>query len=266
MLRAWRLWHLHMHFYRHLSKPKGHALIINNRVFHCRLPERFGTDTDCRNMRSLLEGLGYVVQVHNNLKGKTMIRFSQKPELRKSDSAAVVLLSHGEDGRIYGVDGSLLSVQHIISYLDNDRCLALINKPKLFFIQACRGGMNFFLNVSVAHRTETVLFQFDCIAFEERDSSGKLPRRSDMLIAYATLPGFVSWRNSLHGSWFIQSICQIFAQYACEEDILNLLTRVMRFSKIGSYLFSPEMTLWCLSKRNTDYLYCLRCSSCSERP
>ena len=28
---------------------------------------------------------------------------------------------------------------------------------------------------------------------------------SDIFIAYATVPGYVSWRNSANGSWFIQA-------------------------------------------------------------
>lgn len=52
------------------------------------------------------------------------------------------------------------------------------------------------------------------------------PTDADMLIAYATTPNNVSWRNTLNGTWFIQSICQIFSKYAREEDIITMLTRV----------------------------------------
>lgn len=49
----------------------------------------------------------------------------------------------------------------------------------------------------------------------------------DILIAYATTPNYVSWRNSANGTWFIQTICQIFSQYAASEDIITMLTRVL---------------------------------------
>ncbi|PIO58340.1 hypothetical protein TELCIR_20227, partial [Teladorsagia circumcincta] len=52
------------------------------------------------------------------------------------------------------------------------------------------------------------------------------PRESDFLIAYATPPTYVSWRNSLRGSWFVQAICEVFAKHARNVDILQLLTKV----------------------------------------
>ncbi|RCN34148.1 hypothetical protein ANCCAN_20006 [Ancylostoma caninum] len=54
------------------------------------------------------------------------------------------------------------------------------------------------------------------------------PRESDFLIAYATPPTYVSWRNSLRGSWFVQAICEVFAKHARDMDILQLLTTVNR--------------------------------------
>ncbi len=56
----------------------------------------------------------------------------------------------------------------------------------------------------------------------------KIPRHADVLIAYATTPGYVSWRNSLKGSWFVQALCQVFAKHAKDEDLLSMLTRVSR--------------------------------------
>ena len=31
----------------------------------------------------------------------------------------------------------------------------------------------------------------------------------DMLIAYSTLPGYVSYRDVFRGTWFIESICKV---------------------------------------------------------
>ena len=57
--------------YVNSSKPKGLAIIFNNRRFDCpQLPERFGTDIDCTNMERLLKELGYHVKVENDLTAK----------------------------------------------------------------------------------------------------------------------------------------------------------------------------------------------------
>lgn len=55
-----------------------------------------------------------------------------------------------------------------------------------------------------------------------------VPAEADFLLAYSTVPGFVSWRNSEKGSWFIQALCEIFMTYAGEEDLVSMLVRVNR--------------------------------------
>lgn len=54
----------------------------------------------------------------------------------------------------------------------------------------------------------------------------KHPIMADILIAYATVPRYVSWRNSQRGTWYVQSICKVFAERAQHDDILTLLTKV----------------------------------------
>jgi hypothetical protein len=70
----------------------------------------------------------------------------------KQDSAVVALLSHGEDGevgsgkffhfkiQIFGIDGKTVEISELTEKLNGEKCRALRDKPKMFFIQACRGG------------------------------------------------------------------------------------------------------------------------------
>ena len=45
--------------------------------------------------------------------------------------------------------------------------------------------------------------------------------------------GYTSWRNTLKGSWFIQSLCKVFEEAdAKENDILTMLTKVNRIVAI----------------------------------
>jgi len=69
-----------------------------------------------------------------------MLRFSLKLEHKTCHSAIVVVLTHGTCGQLYGRDGKLVPIEEFISFLNASYCLALKNKPKLFIIQACRGG------------------------------------------------------------------------------------------------------------------------------
>lgn len=50
------------------------------------------------------------------------------------------------------------------------------------------------------------------VAMTETDSnvmSYKIPNHADFLIAYSTIPGFYSWRNTSAGSWFVQALCYV---------------------------------------------------------
>ncbi|NXS56067.1 CASP7 protein, partial [Brachypteracias leptosomus] len=62
-------------------------------------------------------------------------------EENHSDAAcfACILLSHGEEGLIYGTDGPM-AIKSLTALFRGDKCKSLIGKPKLFFIQACRGS------------------------------------------------------------------------------------------------------------------------------
>ena len=55
------------------------------------------------------------------------------------NSAVVVLMSHGNTGYIYGIDDEKVKIKDIQEEFDVKKCPNLKGKPKLFFIQACRG-------------------------------------------------------------------------------------------------------------------------------
>ncbi len=62
------------------------------------------------------------------------------------DSVVVFVLSHGDqsqtskhDSVIYGTDMQAMPVDDMIWFLQPKQCNKMKNKPKLFFIQACRG-------------------------------------------------------------------------------------------------------------------------------
>jgi len=50
---------------------------------------------------------------------------------------------------------------------------------------------------------------------------------SDMLIVQSTLPGYVSYRDSKTGSWFIQILCKIFMKHAHENHVQDLFNMVI---------------------------------------
>lgn len=47
-----------------------------------------------------------------------------------------------------------------------------------------------------------------------------------MLIAYSTVPGFVSYRDPQTGTWYIQTICEVFMEHAHDTDVEGMLKMV----------------------------------------
>ncbi|XP_078615877.1 caspase-3-like isoform X1 [Branchiostoma floridae x Branchiostoma japonicum] len=226
------------------AKPRGRALIINNKTFSGRLNTRSGTDVDCSNLKGLFQFLNFHVKVEDDKSAADicdlLLQYSRLDH-GSYDSFILAVLSHGVEGQIYGTDERLLPVKKITEYFDNLHCKTLVGKPKLFFIQACRGDK---LDRGIeqtdaagadspeppATPTEEELVRRlleESMVVEETDAMrDTLPTQSDMLLAYATVPGFVSWRNSMAGSWFIQALTEVLTQYAPEEDLLSMLTIV----------------------------------------
>ena len=71
-------------------------------------------------------------------------RFSKHPDLAKTDSVFVVIMSHGVKGFLAGIhhkkeDPDMFPIDNIYKHLNSVNCPNLINKPKVVIIQACRG-------------------------------------------------------------------------------------------------------------------------------
>ncbi|KAL3994857.1 Caspase domain family protein [Acanthocheilonema viteae] len=221
--------------YPNFSSPRGVALIINNRYF-LDMPERIGTDVDEINLNNIFRQLNYTVSVCRNLCAKEMLiairDFSKRADHKYLDSCIVCVLTHGEHGELYGTDDIAISVLEFVSCLNARNCPALAYKPKLFFLQACR-GQQYDRGFDLGFDGPDGYFDrwFACTTPQPKNNlpveqKTKSPIEADILVSYATTPGYVSWRNSMKGSWFVQSVCEVFAKYAKSTDILSMLTLV----------------------------------------
>ncbi|KAG5837660.1 hypothetical protein ANANG_G00241800 [Anguilla anguilla] len=124
----------------YVPKPKGQrrrlALLINNVQFDHPPLLRRGAERDKENMEKLLNGLDYTVDEHSNLSAQAIDeavkKFSQREEHSQSDSAFVVIMSHGKRDVICGVhynpnepEKDLFSIDNIFRHLNNQNCPAL---------------------------------------------------------------------------------------------------------------------------------------------
>ncbi|XP_036372443.1 caspase-3-like isoform X2 [Megalops cyprinoides] len=193
----------------------GQCIIVNNKNFDRRtgMNVRNGTDVDAGNVMKVFGKLGYKVKVYNDQtvdQIKQVLFAASRDDHSQSASFVCVLLSHGDEGILFGTDGSV-ELKALTSLFRGDRCTTLVGKPKLFFIQACRGT-----DLDGGIETDSV---------DDR-APEKIPVEADFLYAYSTAPGYYSWRNTMTGSWFIQSLCEMITRFGKELELMQIMTRV----------------------------------------
>ncbi|XP_062449697.1 caspase-9 [Rhea pennata] len=231
------------------ADPCGYCLILNNVNFSrdSELSTRTGSNIDCEKLEKRFKSLHFSVLTRQDLKAQEIVW-----ELRKLarldhsalDCCLVVILSHGCQtshiqfpGGIYGTDGKAIPVEKIVNYFNGSHCPSLRGKPKLFFIQACGGeqkDQGFEVESDspgdeaprASAEFDATPFQASSGALDEPDAVASLPTPSDILVSYSTFPGFVSWRDRLSGSWYVETLDDVLDRYAHSEDLLNMLLRV----------------------------------------
>lgn len=127
--------------YRMKAKPRGIGVIINNRIFTCDMPVRNGTDRDALALEKLFTHLGFCTNRYDNLKAAQMEKRLQEVaglNHREYDCLMVAILTHGQQGKLYGTDKTIL-ISQLLNLFDGKGCPTLIGKPKVFLIQSCRG-------------------------------------------------------------------------------------------------------------------------------
>ncbi|KAM8868798.1 caspase-2 isoform 2-T3 [Spinachia spinachia] len=234
--------------YQMNSPPRGFALVISNVTFDpCAAPEldtRKGGEVDDEVLRKVFTELDYIVTVHRDLTAQGMRacieEFSRRPGHGTMDSCVVCLLSHGVEGAIYGTDGQLLQLDWVFESFDNAHCPLLQNKPKMFFIQACRGeemdcgveqvdGPVRTCSPSCEQRDAGREGQGDASARQRGDMGRpriKLPQRSDMICGFASLKGTAAMRNTKRGSWFVQELDKRLRLHARDTHLADIMVQV----------------------------------------
>lgn len=209
--------------------PHGVAVIINNQTFR-RHSDREGTQVDEKNLVQTLRYLGYKVEVYSNCDAQTICDIMEENRRRDHssyDSFVCCILSHGKMGQIYGSDSIMVSLDEITSKLSGDSCKSLANKPKMFFMQACRGTL----------KDKGVQVAADDDEMEEEpkilsptgvrvasDSDTKIPSASDFYFSFATASGHVAWRDLDNGSWYVSELCRSLASYARFASLNDIMT------------------------------------------
>lgn len=237
-------------------------------VLRVTLPARLGTEKDVNDLQSLFEQLHFEVVRHREKKAQD-IEELLKSEARHShhkvaDCFVLIVCSHGTAKGIYGIDGKIITYEEIFAIFNAQNCSSLAGKPKLIFLQACHGEKtdeggirdqneadagpiageeNDITTSGVQESLEQLQLndgQGDRLTEADRgldDTDAQriinIPSNTDFIVARATHPGYVSFRNTVYGSWFIQAVVWVFQRHAYNKDLNYLLTLVNRLVSKG---------------------------------
>ncbi|XP_037588215.1 caspase-14-like isoform X3 [Cebus imitator] len=154
--------------------------------------------------------------------------------------ALVALMAHGGPrGQLLGADGQEVQPEALMQELSC--CPVLRGHPKIFLLQACRGGnrdagvrpialpwYRRWLRTPPSVPSHADVLQ---IYAEAQDSSGRGPasgssHQADILTVYAAAEGYVAYRDE-KGSDFIQTLVEVLRANP-GRDLLEVLTEVNR--------------------------------------
>ena len=214
-------------FYRLDRNPHGICVIINNHKFHHPTDpdkahsDRGGAEVDQKNLQLTFQYLRYKVEVYENLTNTQMTELMLDVARRNHanyDSFICCILTHGEENSVHGADSIPVSLFDLTGVMK--LCSTLINKPKMFFIQACRGDQE-----DKGHKLDEEVIQ--------RDSGPKapplthtIPQEADFFFGYATPLGNAAYRSRRHGSWYISELCKVLTMHAYTSNLSNMMRKV----------------------------------------
>ncbi|CAG2105421.1 unnamed protein product, partial [Medioppia subpectinata] len=194
-------------------KPRGYCVIIDNEKFNIEsLKRRLGTKADANRLYSVFHQLFFDVRLYRNKTSEEMetllADIAADKALEGHNALAVIMLSHGSKEGIYGTDGFTVALKDIFEMFNNEKCPQLIDKPKMFFINACRGSkIDPGIRKSLGATAAPVLTTW-----------------SDMFVYYSSIQGYISTRNILNGSWFGQELADCLAESAHREHLNDIMT------------------------------------------
>ncbi|KAM6218661.1 caspase-14 [Rhynchocyon petersi] len=188
----------------------------------CVTKAREGCEEDLAALERMFQQLGFESTTKRDPTAQQfqeeLDKFQQDMDARTDfiSCAFVVLMAHGLEGQLKGEDGQMVNLDDLFEVLNNKNCQALIAKPKVYIIQACRGDQ----------KDSGEVVPGGNILMVTKDNAQTVPTYTDALHIYSTVEGYISYRHDQDGSCFIQTLVDVFTER--KGPILELLTEVTR--------------------------------------
>ncbi|XP_048378725.2 caspase-7-like [Stegostoma tigrinum] len=204
---------------------KTRVLIVTVQEFNSNsnLSKRVGASRDTKELHKVLFKLGFQVTFKIDYTAEEILQEYKQESLRDHGSCFIsIISSHGEEGIIYGSDGCPVKLQDIYSMFTPQSCPSLAGKPKIFFIQACRGQQP----------DEGVYLQTDGVT--ETDSGCAIQNAyshyeavpEDTTVHFSTCSDYAAFRRPGEGSIFLQTLCKVLMGEQRHWELLRIMTRV----------------------------------------
>jgi len=210
-------------YYQMPRKRLGHAVIINNLD-----REQLPTRRDVSSMAAVLQAIGFDVEIHRNLtsQGMNLVKRKVTEEKlhREANCFLMLVISHGTaDNFLLDCEGNKTwNIESLVTEVCDVQ--VLVGKPKLFFIEACRGKEN---NFSMKLMSKDKCVPAPC--------GITLPSKQDVFVGFATVPGFVSF-TSTDGSPYLQALAKELAEHHATTDLSDihlLVKRKLAMTRLG---------------------------------
>ena len=212
---------------------RGYALFINMEKFHDdpkNEQKRIGFQLDGKALDEAFAKLDFTVRnLHDLTKiqlRETITTFS-KFDFSDDDCFVCIVMSHGRLGTICTADNQEFPLDDLFTPFEKN--VSLKGKPKLFFIQACRGYIHPAAKFGLVQGISSF---FQALKKSKQSSAqnppfNEEPQEIDCLRVYATSQGVTAMRDS-KGSLFIQRLCDVLNRSGKTDSIQTIVARVTK--------------------------------------
>ncbi|XP_039308888.1 caspase-1 [Solenopsis invicta] len=218
--------HKNANCYNMNHKNRGKCIIFNHEEFDfLELAKREGSTYDTLRLQKAFGNLDFDIEIHDNLTHNQITDVIEKVsqlDHTDNDCLCVIVLTHGLQNDMISAKDVIYKSDRLWKPFTADKCVTLAGKPKLFFIQACRGDEADGGILLESRKMEKEQTETDSV------SSYSIPTHADFLIAHSSVQGFFTWRDPSEGTWYIQCLCDVLDEHGTEMDLMSMLTITAR--------------------------------------
>ncbi|XP_070808364.1 caspase-3-like [Pituophis catenifer annectens] len=191
------------------------VIIVNHQFLQAKgLRPRVGARREADKLFRALSKCNYDVKLFLDLTAKEIEEVYEKESQAEHGKCFVsILSSHGEEGSIMDCQGQALNLTCIYKILSPERCPHLAGKPKIFFIQACRGN----------RFDDGIYLEKDSSAPEEDCFSHYLSIPENTAVMFSCSPGYVSFSNRWE-SMFLKALLEVLEGEERKLKVTKLMT------------------------------------------